>query len=299
VLTHCRARVLRCSVGDPHALSDCRATITHESIDAMALDLHGPWGTIAARVPLIGRYNAMNILQALACAHELGLSRDQLECGVQRLTAPPGRLERVTRPGESFQVFVDYAHSDDSLTNVLEAVARVMPERAHQGQRVESAAGAPRGGGAGGRLFVVFGCGGDRDRTKRPRMGAVATDIADVVILTSDNPRTERPSHIIDQVLAGVPASQRHKVTVQVDRARAIWAAIEQARAGDVIVIAGKGHETEQIIPDGAGGVVRTHFDDREVARAALDDVTPSPKSDAGRAKATEVVVRRWGRGHQ
>ncbi len=296
MLRDCRARVLRCSVGDPHAMTDCRALVVDESIDGMSLSMSGPWGEITARVPLIGRYNAMNILQAVASAHELGASRDQLEVGVQKLHAPPGRLERVTRPGDPFQVFVDYAHSDDSLKNVLLAVSQVMPGRAHEGARVEDAAGAPHAAEQRGRLLVVFGCGGDRDPTKRPRMGAVASQGADVVIVTSDNPRRERPSEIVDQVLAGVAAQHRSRVSVQVDRARAIRAAIEQAKSDDVIVIAGKGHETEQILPDGAGGTVRTHFDDREVARAVLDELRPNAAPQRA-MQAPEVVVRRWGRG--
>jgi UDP-N-acetylmuramoyl-L-alanyl-D-glutamate--2,6-diaminopimelate ligase len=101
-------------------------------------------------------------------------------------------------------------------------------------------------------------------------MGLAASELADAVVVTSDNPRTERPSDIVDQILAGIPAARRESLIVQVDRARAIHAAIESAREGDVIVIAGKGHETEQILPDGKGGTIRTHFDDREVAREAL-----------------------------
>ncbi|MFO0830898.1 MAG: UDP-N-acetylmuramoyl-L-alanyl-D-glutamate--2,6-diaminopimelate ligase [Phycisphaerales bacterium] len=290
----CRARVLTCSVGDHGPAAACRATVVDESIDGMSLTLQGPWGAIAARVPLIGRYNAMNILQAVASAHELGLPKERLEAGLQRLKAPPGRLERVTAPGDKLQVFVDYAHSDDSLHNVLTAVAQALPGRAHQGGRVGSAAGAPRAAPAGGRLIAVFGCGGNRDTTKRPRMGRVAAEDADLVIVTSDNPRTERPSDIVDQVLAGVPAAHRHKVSVQVDRAKAIRAAIEAARPGDVVIIAGKGHETEQIQPDGSGGTIRTHFDDREVARTVLEDLFPRPAVQAP-ARPPEVVVRKRG----
>lgn len=298
MVRNCKARVATCSVGESGSTCDCRAHILDESIDGMTLMLEGPWGSTSARVPLVGRYNAMNILQAVACAHELGLTRTQIEAGVARLHAPPGRLERVTRPGDPFHVFVDYAHSDDSLRSVLQAVAGVMAGRNHQGARVDAVAGAPRAAPDLGRLVVVFGCGGERDTTKRPRMGHAAADIADLAIITSDNPRTERPSDIVDQVLAGVPAAQRHKVSVQVDRARAIRAAIEQARPGDVIVIAGKGHETEQILPDGGGGTIRTHFDDREVARAAIDDLHPRPSPSSRPTHSTpDVVVRKWARG--
>jgi UDP-N-acetylmuramoyl-L-alanyl-D-glutamate--2,6-diaminopimelate ligase len=123
-----------------------------------------------------------------------------------------------------------------------------------------------------GRLIAVFGCGGDRDTTKRPRMGAAATDLADLAVITSDNPRTERPAEIITQILAGVPANRKQKTIVQADREHAIREAIALARTGDVIVIAGKGHENQQILPDHAGGVRTIPFDDREVARRLLED---------------------------
>ena len=276
VTRHSKARIARCTLTDAPG-AECAARVLDESIDGMRLHLRGHWGEAAARVPLIGRYNAMNILQAAACAHELGMSPAALESGIAALRAPPGRLERVTAPGEGVQVFVDYAHSDDSLRSVLGAVAGVMPGRAHRSERLGSAAGATVGVESG-RLWVVFGCGGDRDRTKRPRMGRAAAEAADMVVVTSDNPRTERPSTIVDEILTGIDTSLRHKVTVQVDRARAIRHAIEQARAGDVVVIAGKGHETEQIVPDGSGGTIRTHFDDREVAREVLAELRAGAK---------------------
>lgn len=256
----CRAPVWTTAVvGDPgwrETKADCVAEIERECLDGMDLALEGPWGRIAARVPLIGRYNAMNVLQAAAAAHALGLSAGEIGPGLSRVSAPPGRLEPVHAPGDGVAVFVDYAHSDDSLRNVLATVGAAMPGR-----------GAP----GGPRLWAVFGCGGDRDRTKRPRMGRAAAELADVAVVTSDNPRTEQPAAIIDEILAGIPASHRDRVTVQTDRARAIAHAVASAAAGDVIVIAGKGHETEQILPDGRGGTIKTHFDDREVARAALE----------------------------
>lgn len=244
--------------------------IVRESMAGMRLEMVGPFGRIEADVPLIGAYNAMNVLQACIACHAMGLSAQQVREALEAADAPPGRLERVSEIGSSIHVFVDYAHSDDALQNVLHAVADVMPGRAGAGGRVASAAGAVVSGAAPGRLWAVFGCGGDRDRTKRPRMGCVAASIADRVVVTSDNPRRERPSDIIDQVLSGVASEHRHKVEVQADRARAIRHAIESATPGDVIVIAGKGHETEQILPDGQGGTIRTHFDDREVARTIL-----------------------------
>jgi UDP-N-acetylmuramoyl-L-alanyl-D-glutamate--2,6-diaminopimelate ligase len=154
----------------------------------------------------------------------------------------PGRLQRVmgTAP---FDVLVDYAHTDDALTNVLTALRPL----------------------ARGKLIVVFGCGGDRDRTKRPRMAKVAQELADRVIVTSDNPRTEDPAAIIAEILAGFDAAGREKVQVEADRRKAIESAMSQAQAGDVVLLAGKGHENYQII-----GKEKHHFDDVEVAREAL-----------------------------
>lgn len=270
--------------------------IVRETMAGMRLEMVGPFGRIEADVPLIGAYNAMNVLQASIACHAMGLSAQQVREALEAADAPPGRLERVSEMGGSVHVFVDYAHSDDALQNVLHAVADVMPGRAGAGGRVASAAGAPVPGSAPGRLWVVFGCGGDRDRTKRPRMGFVASTVADRVVVTSDNPRRERPSDIIDQILEGVPSEHRQKVEVQADRARAIRHAIESANPGDVIVIAGKGHETEQILPDGLGGTIRTHFDDREVARTILVE-----RGEAGTLAANKgngrTPGRAWGRG--
>jgi UDP-N-acetylmuramyl tripeptide synthase len=147
-------------------------------------------------------------------------------------------------------VFVDYAHTDDALQRTLTAVRAVLP--------------------AGATLTVVFGCGGNRDTTKRPRMGKVAAALADRVVITSDNPRTERPAAIVDDILKGIVGPGRAKATVQVERGRAIRHAITTARDGEVVVIAGKGHETEQISCDAAGNLVSRHFDDAEEARAVL-----------------------------
>jgi UDP-N-acetylmuramoyl-L-alanyl-D-glutamate--2,6-diaminopimelate ligase len=143
---------------------------------------------------------------------------------------------------------------------------------------------------ASSRLWIVFGCGGDRDAGKRPKMGDVATQLADQVIITSDNPRTERPGDIVDQILIGIQPARRAIASVQVDRDRAIRHAIESASPGDVVVIAGKGHETEQVLPDGKGGTIRTHFDDREVARSMLAEL------HGGRRHPIVAVARTKGR---
>ena len=145
--------------------------------------------------------------------------------------------------------------------------------------------GAARGAmGDRGKLWAVFGCGGDKDRTKRPRMGLAAAEIADRVVVTSDNPRSEKPAAIVNEVLAGIPEALRSKVVVHVERAPAIRHAIENASAGDVVVIAGKGHETEQITSDEHGELIRAHFDDREVAGKVLAELGASPKKQRAHA---------------
>jgi UDP-N-acetylmuramoyl-L-alanyl-D-glutamate--2,6-diaminopimelate ligase len=154
----------------------------------------------------------------------------------------PGRLEPVATDGD-FTVLVDYAHTDDSLARVLGALRPL----------------------TAGRILCVFGCGGDRDRTKRPRMAAAAEAGADLVFVTSDNPRTEDPAAILNEIMTGFTPAGRSKVTVDVDRRTAIGAAITAARSGDVVLIAGKGHEDYQII-----GTTKIHFDDREVAAEFL-----------------------------
>jgi UDP-N-acetylmuramoyl-L-alanyl-D-glutamate--2,6-diaminopimelate ligase len=181
----------------------------------------------------------------VATAHALGVETERLATAISAVEAPPGRLEPVPCQRADFSVFVDYAHTDDALENVLHAARPLVTE--------------------GGRLAVLFGCGGDRDRSKRPRMAEVANALADRIIVTSDNPRTEDPTAIVEDILEGVSRSNRDSVLIEVDRARAIEAAIDGARSGDVLVIAGKGHEDYQII-----GTERRDFDDRRVASAAL-----------------------------
>ncbi len=238
------SRVLRCSLaGD----ADATVRVEADGLESRAR-MRGPWGEINSQLALVGDHNAMNALQAVAVAHELGMSREAIEAALPALMPPPGRLEPVLVEGvDGPRVLVDYAHTDDALEKALTAVA------ARKGE---------------GRLWIVFGCGGDRDRTKRPRMGAVAGRLADRVVVTSDNPRTEEPQSIVDQVLTGVPDAVWS--ASDVNREAAIHLAISQADIRDVIVIAGKGHEDYQIIPDGKGGTVKRDFDDRLVARAAL-----------------------------
>jgi len=270
MLRDCGARVIRCRVADegspppPAELSpmngaggEAAARVLGVSLSGTRVELAGPWGRAEVEIGLVGRHNVMNVLQAVCAAWCVGVAPRTLLDRVGECVAPAGRLEPVTRAGggasDPFAVLVDYAHTDDALEKVLMTLRGVV------GGKKE-----------GGRILCVFGCGGDRDRTKRARMGEVASRLADLVFVTSDNPRTEQPSAIIDEILAGVPGARRDRVTVDADRRQAIARAVSAARAGDVVLIAGKGHETYQILPDGKGGTITQHFDDREEAREAL-----------------------------
>ncbi len=240
-------RAVRAADRSEGAGTDASVEILRCSLTGAEVVLAGPWGRIEASLPLAGAHNAMNALQAVAAAHALGVDPSAIARALPALHAPPGRLESVTGPESPFQVLVDYAHSDDALENVLAAIRPLVT--------------------GGGRVITVFGCGGDRDRTKRPRMAATACRHSDLVVVTSDNPRTEEPESIIDEIMSGVPASERPRVRRDADRERAIHAAIREARRGDVVLIAGKGHEDYQIV-----GTTKRHFDDRLVARRAIGD---------------------------
>ena len=184
------------------------------------------------------RFNVENVLAAVAASRLLGIGDDAIVKGVEHVAGVPGRFEAVDE-GQPFAVLVDYAHTPEALENVLAEARRLTPAR----------------------LLCVFGCGGDRDRAKRPLMGEVVSRLADRAIVTSDNPRSEEPHAIIDEILAGMDGEEE----IEPDRAAAIARAIEEAEEGDVVVIAGKGHEQGQEFRDGT-----IPFDDREVARDAL-----------------------------
>jgi UDP-N-acetylmuramoyl-L-alanyl-D-glutamate--2,6-diaminopimelate ligase len=194
------------------------------------------------RTPLIGRHNVYNAVAAATAAIAMGVELPAVASALQTVDRVPGRLERVDERAP-YQVFVDYAHTDDALENVLGALRPLTR----------------------GRLIVVFGCGGDRDRSKRPRMARVAESLADHVVITSDNPRSERPEDILDEIVAGLSPDGRERADVEPDRRTAIRLAVERARAGDLIVIAGKGHEKVQIL-----GNERVAFDDVQEAAAAI-----------------------------
>ena len=207
------------------------------------------WAGERVDLRLGGIFNVSNAIAAASAARELGIDAATIAAGLASAPAVPGRFESVNA-GQAFPVVVDYAHTPDGLEQVLRA-----------------ARGAVSPGDAG-RVLVVFGCGGDRDRSKRPVMGDVAVRLADRAWLTSDNPRGEDPMAIIDEVLAGVRDADRDRLVVEPDRRAAIASAVRDAHAGDVVVIAGKGHETGQIV-----GEVTLPFDDRVVARELLQEL--------------------------
>ena len=210
--------------------------------------LSTPEGEIKIRSSLAGAFNVYNCLAAAAAAVAAGIPLDAIERGIAQLTSVPGRFESIST-GQPFAVVVDYAHTPDSLDNVLRAARRLASI-----------------GDETGRVICVFGCGGDRDRSKRPLMGAVVARLADHIVVTSDNPRSEDPVAIIDEILEGVVAEAPEGAdAVLPDRRAAIDHAIRKAGPGDVVVIAGKGHETGQEFAD-----TTIPFDDRDEARAAL-----------------------------
>ena len=224
------------------------------SLEGLRFDVRTPRGTIRVRSTLVGRPNVYNILAAVSTAIALGLPFDAIESGIESLDGVPGRFQVVSGAKDEVTVVVDYAHTDDALRNLLET-ARPLAQ---------------------GRLITVFGAGGDRDRTKRPLMGMVAGRLSDVIVVTSDNPRSEDPARIIEEIQRGITADTRgpstqagregsQRIFAIVDRREAIAKAIEVARPGDLVLIAGKGHEKYQVIGDRV-----LAFDDVAVAREAL-----------------------------
>lgn len=217
-------------------------------LDGLRFMARTPQGELEINSSLVGRPHAYNTLCAVGIGLALGFDRDVIARGIRQCRGVAGRFERVSTGADDITVVVDYAHTPDALSNVLSAV-RTAQQR-QNGQR--------------GRLITVMGCGGDRDRTKRPLMGEEAARWSDWVIATSDNPRTEEPLLILNDIRVGLDRVNKNYDLI-VDRGQAIRRAIGQANARDVVLVAGKGHETYQILPSG-----KIHFDDREVARAAL-----------------------------
>ncbi|MEK7269631.1 MAG: UDP-N-acetylmuramoyl-L-alanyl-D-glutamate--2,6-diaminopimelate ligase [Planctomycetota bacterium] len=246
-----RARVVRFGLGIP---ADVTGRILEEGVSGMVVGAVDCEGEARLESPLVGRYNAENLLAAAAAARAIGISWRAIEAGVRAVACVPGRLEPVDE-GQPFRVLVDYAHTEDGIRKVLEALRPITQ----------------------GRLRILFGCGGDRDRTKRPRMGRAAAEGADEVFLTSDNPRSEDPDAILDEVLAGGPFAVPFRRIP--DRRIAIRAAVRAARPGDTLILAGKGHERVQIV-----GNASLPFDDREEARAALREALGSCAAARGAA---------------
>ncbi|MCU1382095.1 MAG: murE [Acidobacteria bacterium] len=215
------------------------------SLDGLSFDVRTPRGTLQVTSKLVGRPNVYNILAAVSAAAALDVPFDAIEAGLRSLEGVPGRFQVVSDAKDEVTVIVDYAHTDDALRNLLETARPLAP----------------------GRLITVFGCGGDRDRTKRPLMGAVAGRLSDLIVITSDNPRSEDPNRIIEEVRRGITPDTKRESTLLaiVDRKAAIGKAIELAKSGDVVLVAGKGHEKYQVI-----GTRTLPFDDVAVAREAL-----------------------------
>jgi UDP-N-acetylmuramoyl-L-alanyl-D-glutamate--2,6-diaminopimelate ligase len=247
-------QVLRISIADGREAEVAASNIV-TSAEGLRFDLRTPWGTRSMHSPLLGRFNVANLLTVIACLGALGESFERIVEVVSTLQPVNGRMNRLGGTGALPLAVVDYAHTPDALEQALTAL------RAH----------------CAGRLICVFGCGGERDAGKRPLMGAIAERLADVVIVTDDNPRGEDGDAIVAQIVAGLRDPAR--VAIERDRGVAIRQALEMADAGDVVLIAGKGHETYQ---DGAHG--RRPFDDLAVARAALERRQPNPRASEQRA---------------
>jgi len=225
---------------------DFRAENAMMSAAGMRFQLVTPAGQAEVRTRLTGRVNLYNLLAAAAAGAARGLTLEQIAAGASELAHVPGRFQTVDA-GQGFTVVVDYAHTDDALKN-LTTLAREFV-------------------GASGRVITLFGCGGDRDRAKRPKMGRAAGEGSDFVVLTSDNPRSEDPEAILQDVLPGLTETGT-RFAVEADRARAIALAVEAARPGDIVLIAGKGHEKQQILRHGS-----IPFDDAKVAAAAIREL--------------------------
>lgn len=240
MLQECRARIIRFGFADS---VDYRARDYAVTAAGTNFVLVTPDGRSEVNMQLIGKHNIENALAAAALAGEaFGLGVHQIASALRDAPGAPGRLQPV-RCGQPFAVLVDYAHTDDALENVLTALRPLTR----------------------GKLRVLFGCGGDRDRTKRPRMARTAQKLADAVYVTSDNPRTEHPAAIIDQIVAGFVPGSDAEIVVEPDRRPAIERILADAEPGDVVLLAGKGHENYQII-----GTEKRHFDDAEEANAFL-----------------------------
>jgi UDP-N-acetylmuramoyl-L-alanyl-D-glutamate--2,6-diaminopimelate ligase len=212
------------------------------TFNGLTFTVQTPDGKVQVASPLVGRINVYNILAAIGAAQALGVSNEVIEAGIRSLESVSGRFQRIDL-GQPYFVVVDYAHTDDALENLIRTARELNPK---------------------GRIITLFGCGGGKDRTKRPVMGEVTGRLSDLTILSSDNPRTEDPLKIISDIIVGLQKTSG-KYLIEPDREKAIGVAMDEARAGDIVLLAGKGHENYQILAD------RTlEFDDRDMARRAL-----------------------------
>lgn len=233
-----KARIVWYGVKQKNA--DVTAEVLHASPAKTRVLVSSPWGKIPIDLPLIGKHNIYNALAAAANGLALGFTIDTVKTGIESLPVVPGRLEKI-ECGQDYPVYVDFAHTHQALQVVLRTLREVTK----------------------GRIILVFGCGGDRDRKKRPKMGHIAEKYADLFWITSDNPRSEDPGTIISEIQKGI--TKKACFRVQADRKTAIEEALSEAKSGDVVVIAGKGHEQNQIVKDAT-----ISFDDREVVRNVL-----------------------------
>lgn len=239
-LERANSEVIKYSINSPNA--DIRASSIETSAQGTTFSLETWLGCFSVTMPLLGLYNVANVLAASAAALNEGVSPNQLVTSLASVAGVPGRFQRVNR-GQPFTVIVDYAHTPDGLANVLKA-ARTLTQ---------------------GKVLVVFGCGGDRDQGKRPQMGGIASELADICVVTDDNPRSEDPDFITRQIIQGI---NKKNYCVIHDRRQAIAQALSRAIPGDVVIIAGKGHETYQII-----GTRRLFFDDAQAAAEILEQM--------------------------
>ena len=230
-----------------------KADIYADNIESKAnrtsFDVHGIYGNQKINLPLIGRFNVYNALSAISAAIAIGIPLDVCCHVLENAPKVRGRMEVITPIDFPFAAIVDYAHTPDGLVNILKTAKQFTKNR----------------------LIVVFGCGGDRDKKKRPIMGEIAGEYGDIIIVTSDNPRTEEPAAIIEDILAGI--KNKSNVTIEADRKKAISMAIETAKEGDIVIVAGKGHETYQVFKDKT-----VHFDDKEVIEETLKAILQKGK---------------------
>ncbi|HVP09833.1 MAG TPA: UDP-N-acetylmuramoyl-L-alanyl-D-glutamate--2,6-diaminopimelate ligase [Phycisphaerae bacterium] len=240
IVANCRARIIRFGID---GAAEVRARIIEEGRQGSCFSLEHERDRFEIRTAMVGRHNAVNALGAAAAALALGVPPTAIQEGISSLKNVPGRLQLVDTGDLGFDVYIDYAHTDDALRNVLRAVRPLTR----------------------GKLWCVFGCGGDRDQTKRPLMARAVAEAADAFIITSDNPRTEDPLAIIADIERGLSPQDRERSLTEPDRTCAIAYAISHLAPGDILVIAGKGHEKYQIL-----GTEKMHFDDVEVAEGAI-----------------------------